>query len=65
MVAHSTPDNPMHGTILTTQPDPCPCALCRINELYESYEDLEKIYAQMLSVRGVLRESGGDDVALQ
>ena len=31
----------------------------------EQQMDLEKIYAQMLSVRGMLRESGGKDVALQ
>ena len=31
----------MHGTILTTQPDPCSCALCRVNKLYRFYDRLE------------------------
>lgn len=32
----------MHGTILITQPDPCSCALCRVNKLYESYDNLAR-----------------------
>lgn len=35
----------MHGTILITQPDPCSCALCRINGLYEFYDNLARIQA--------------------
>lgn len=38
----------MHGTILITQPDPCSCALCRINELYEQYDYLASVNAPQI-----------------